>query len=140
MSFANLPASTSARTTLGIASHWSATWTRWRRTFPPTRASCCAHAQTPSTRPPQKYETLGRQILSELISIDTTIEKGSTVAAKAVAARAIANGFPQADVTVVTPRERPDSASVVVRLRGRTRERPVLYIAHPDVVHARRAG
>jgi acetylornithine deacetylase/succinyl-diaminopimelate desuccinylase-like protein len=101
-------------------------------------ASCGAHAQTPSTHPPQKYETLGREILSELISIDTTVERGSTVAAKAVAARALANGFPQADVALVTPRERPDSASVVIRLRGRTSARPVLYIDHLDVVQAKR--
>ena len=101
-------------------------------------ASCGAHAQTSPTRPPQKYETLGRDILSELIAIDTTIDKGSTVAAKAVAARAIANGFPQADVTVVTPKERPDSSSVVIRLRGRTRGKPILYINHLDVVPARR--
>jgi acetylornithine deacetylase/succinyl-diaminopimelate desuccinylase-like protein len=90
------------------------------------------------TKPPQKYETLGRQILGELIAIDTTVDKGSTAAAKAVAARAIAGGFPQADVTVVTPKERPDSASVVVRLRGRSSARPVLYINHLDVVPAKR--
>jgi acetylornithine deacetylase/succinyl-diaminopimelate desuccinylase-like protein len=101
-------------------------------------ASCGVHAQTPGTRPPQKYEALGRQILSELIAIDTTVDRGSTVAAKAVAARAIANGFPQADVTLVTPKDRPDSASVVIRLRGRSNARPVLYIDHLDVVPARR--
>src|SRR5215813_3104275 len=103
-------------------------------------ASCGVHAQTPGARPPQKYEALGRQILSELIAIDTTVDRGSTVAAKAVAARAIANRFPQADVTVVTPKDRPDSASVVIRLRGRSNTRPVLYIDHLDVVPARREG
>ncbi|HET9833741.1 MAG TPA: M20/M25/M40 family metallo-hydrolase [Vicinamibacterales bacterium] len=100
--------------------------------------SCGVHAQTQSTKPPQKYEVLGRQILGELIAIDTTVDRGSTVAAKAVAARAIANGFSQADVTIVTPKERPDSSSVVVRLRGRSRARPILYINHLDVVPAKR--
>jgi acetylornithine deacetylase/succinyl-diaminopimelate desuccinylase-like protein len=101
-------------------------------------ASCGVHAQTQSARPPQKYEALGRETLSELIAIDTTVDRGSSLAAKAVAARAIANGFPQADVTVVTPKERPDSASVVIRLRGKSSARPVLYINHLDVVPARR--
>jgi acetylornithine deacetylase/succinyl-diaminopimelate desuccinylase-like protein len=96
------------------------------------------YAQTPGTRPPQKYEALGRAILGDLIAIDTTVDRGSTVAAKAVAARATANGFPQADVTVVTPKERPDSASVVIRLRGQSAARPVLYINHLDVVPAKR--
>lgn len=101
-------------------------------------AACGAHAQTQGTRPPQKYEALGRETLGELVAIDTTVDRGSTIAAKAVAARAIANGFPQADVTVVTPKERPDSSSVVIRLRGRSSMRPVLYINHLDVVPARR--
>jgi len=101
-------------------------------------ASCGVHAQTPGAKPPQKYETLGRQILGELVAIDTTVDKGSTAAARAVAARAIAGGFPQADVSVVTPKERPDSASVVIRLRGRSSARPVLYISHLDVVPAKR--
>jgi len=101
-------------------------------------ASCGVHAQSQGTRPPQKYETLGRETLAELIAIDTTVDHGSTIAAKAVAARAIANGFAQADVTLVTPKERPDSGSVVIRLRGRASARPVLYINHLDVVPARR--
>jgi len=105
-------------------------WTSW--------VVCVAHAQTPGTRPPQKYEVLGRETLSELIAIDTTVDHGSTIAAKAVAARALANGFAQTDVTLVTPKERPDSASVVIRLRGRSSARPVLYINHLDVVPARR--
>src|SRR5215472_2824232 len=100
--------------------------------------ACGVRAQTQSTRPPQRYEALGREILSELIAIDTTVDHGSTIAAKAVAARALANGFPQTDVTLVTPKERPDSASVVIRLRGRSSARPVLYINHLDVVPARR--
>lgn len=100
--------------------------------------SCGAHAQTQGTKPPQKYEALGREVLGELIAIDTTVDRGSTVAAKAVAARAIANGFSQADVTIVTPKERPDSSSVVVRLRSRASARPILYINHLDVVPAKR--
>src|SRR5690242_10555869 len=100
--------------------------------------SCGAHAQTQGTKSPQKYEALGREILGELIAIDTTVDRGSTVAAKAVAARAIANGFSQADVTIVTPKERPDSSSAVVRLRSRSSARPILYINHLDVVPAKR--
>jgi len=101
-------------------------------------ASCGMQAQTQSTRPPQKDEALGRDILAELIALDTTVDRGSTLAAKAIAARAIANGFPPADVTVVTPKDRPDSASVVIRLRGRSGARPVTYIDHLDVVPAKR--
>jgi acetylornithine deacetylase/succinyl-diaminopimelate desuccinylase-like protein len=97
-----------------------------------------AHAQTSTTRPPQKFEVLARDILSELIAIKSTHERGTTVAAQAVAARALAAGFPPADVAVLVPDGHPGAGNVVVRLRGRSGNRPVLYIAHLDVVEARR--
>ena len=97
-----------------------------------------AHAQTSSTRPPQQYETLGREILAELIAINSTRVNGTTAAARAVAARALAAGFPAADVQVLAPADHLDKGNVVIRLRGRSGERPVLYICHLDVVDARR--
>lgn len=97
-----------------------------------------AQAQTAAPRPPQKFEALARDILSELIAINSTHARGTTVAAKAVAARALAAGFPPADVAVLAPNDHPEAGNVVVRLRGRTSDRPVLYICHLDVVEARR--
>jgi acetylornithine deacetylase/succinyl-diaminopimelate desuccinylase-like protein len=60
------------------------------------------------------------------------------VAAQAVAARALAAGFPPADVAVLAPDGHPEAGNVVVRLHGRTDDRPVLYIGHLDVVEALR--
>jgi acetylornithine deacetylase/succinyl-diaminopimelate desuccinylase-like protein len=97
-----------------------------------------ALAQTSSTRPPQKYEALGREILAELIAINSTQANGTTAAARAVAARALAAGFPAADVQVLAPPNQLYKGNVVIRLRGRSSERPVLYICHLDVVEARR--
>ena len=96
-------------------------------------ASNRAYAQASTTRPPPRFEALARDILGELIAIDSTRTHGSTAAARALAA-----GFAPADVTVVAPADHPDKANVVLRLRGRTHDRPVLYIAHLDVVEARR--
>src|ERR1039457_2992506 len=79
-----------------------------------------ARGQASTPRPPQKFEALARDILSELIAINSTHARGTTVAAKAVAARALAAGFPAADVTVVAPDDHPEAGNVVVRLRGRT--------------------
>jgi acetylornithine deacetylase/succinyl-diaminopimelate desuccinylase-like protein len=101
-------------------------------------ASMAASAQTPANRPPQRYDALGRDILRELVGINSTHARGSTAAARAVAARALAAGFPAADVHVVAPDGRPEYANVVIRLRGRGADRPVLYIAHLDVVEAKR--
>jgi acetylornithine deacetylase/succinyl-diaminopimelate desuccinylase-like protein len=78
-----------------------------------------------------------RAIFQELIEINTTHERGSTgPAAQAVANRLLAAGFPQPDVQVVGPDER--HLNVVARLRGSGARRPILLLAHLDVVEALR--
>jgi acetylornithine deacetylase/succinyl-diaminopimelate desuccinylase-like protein len=92
-----------------------------------------AAAQTPRT----DVDRLGRDILKELIETDTTHSSGSTtVAAERMAARLIAAGFPRADVQVVGGADR--KGNLVARYRGTGAAKPVLFIAHLDVVEARR--
>ncbi len=80
---------------------------------------------------------LGRDLLSQLIAIDTTSEHGSTtVAADAMARRFLDAGFAPADVQVLG--DDPKRRNLVVRLRGRGEREPVLLLAHLDVVEARR--
>ena len=82
-------------------------------------------------------QRLGLDILREMIGIDTTHEHGDTTpAARAVARRLIDAGFPAADVRVLGPNER--NQNLVARLRGNGRRRPILLLAHLDVVEARR--
>ncbi len=98
-----------------------------------------AAAQTPGPVPPAADQALGRTVLKALIEINTTHAFGSTVAARAVAARLTAAGFAAADVQVLVPDGHPDKGNVVIRLRGSGRGGPpVLYIGHLDVVEARR--
>jgi acetylornithine deacetylase/succinyl-diaminopimelate desuccinylase-like protein len=79
-------------------------------------------------------QALAREILAELIGINTTSEHGSTTpAALAVARRLIAAGFPAADVQVVGPER---NRNIVARLRGTGKRRPILLLAHLDVVEA----
>jgi acetylornithine deacetylase/succinyl-diaminopimelate desuccinylase-like protein len=82
-------------------------------------------------------QRLGRDILKELIETDTTHSSGSTtVAAERMAARLVAAGFPRADVVVVGDAER--RGNLVARYRGTGARKPVLFIAHLDVVDAKR--
>jgi len=53
-----------------------------------------------------------------------------------MAARLRAAGFPAADVQVLTPQ--PRKGNLVARLRGTGKRRPLLLLAHLDVVEARR--
>ena len=83
------------------------------------------------------YERLGREILKELIETNTTHSTGSvTAAAELMAARLVAAGFPKADVHVVGGAEK--KRNLVARYRGKGTRKPVLFIAHLDVVEARR--
>jgi acetylornithine deacetylase/succinyl-diaminopimelate desuccinylase-like protein len=82
---------------------------------------------------------LAHDVLQELIEINTTDSVGSTtVAANAMAKRFEAAGFAAADMTVVGPNDR--KGNLVVRLRGKpgSKLKPVLIIAHTDVVEAKR--
>jgi acetylornithine deacetylase/succinyl-diaminopimelate desuccinylase-like protein len=94
-----------------------------------------------SAQSPADYQRQGREILKELIETDTTHSAGSTtVAAERMAARLVAAGFPKDDVVVVGSSEKPAQArgNLVVRYRGQGARQPVLFIAHLDVVEARR--
>jgi acetylornithine deacetylase/succinyl-diaminopimelate desuccinylase-like protein len=81
---------------------------------------------------------LARDILRELIETNTTHSTGSTgVAAERMAARLKAAGFPAADIQILGPR--PERANLVARIHGSGQRKPILLIAHLDVVEANRA-
>src|SRR3954454_8474842 len=89
-----------------------------------------AAAQTPQQR-------LARDVYKELVEINTVTATGDTAAAaQAMAARLKSAGFPADDVRVFTPA--PRKGNVVARLRGSGAKRPILLVAHIDVVEARR--
>ena len=88
---------------------------------------------------PSPFDAEHREIFRELIEINTSPEGGSVApAAQAVARRLAAAGFPAADLE--TPGPNASCVNVVATLRGRdAAARPVLLLAHLDVVPARRA-
>lgn len=92
-----------------------------------------ANAQT---LPPEAHRRLAREMLQELVAINTTVDSGATRAVRALEGRLKAAGFASDDVHVAGPR--PHKQNLVVRLRGSGREAPVLFLAHLDVVEARR--
>jgi acetylornithine deacetylase/succinyl-diaminopimelate desuccinylase-like protein len=79
-----------------------------------------------------------REIFKQLIEINTTDTPAGNVtkAAEAVAARLRSAGFQAADVQVLGPDPRKNN--LVARLRGAGARRPLLLVAHLDVVEAKR--
>jgi acetylornithine deacetylase/succinyl-diaminopimelate desuccinylase-like protein len=83
-------------------------------------------------------QTLEREILKELVEINTSDSAGHTAdAAKAVAGRLIAAGVPDTDIRILGYDAKHQS--LVARYRGRPgTAKPILLMAHMDVVDARK--
>jgi len=98
-------------------------------------------AQAPQSLTP--HQRLAREIYSQLISINTADTVGSvTRAVDAMAARFRAAGFPDSDVKILTPPGKPTKANLIVRYHGTggaNGAKPLLLLAHLDVVAAKRA-
>jgi acetylornithine deacetylase/succinyl-diaminopimelate desuccinylase-like protein len=83
------------------------------------------------------HETRAKEIFKQLVEINTTHSVGDTTkAAEAMAARFKAAGFTDADVRVLGPS--PKKGNLVVRYRGTGAKRPMILMAHLDVVEAKR--
>ena len=96
-------------------------------------------AEFPSTTQslnPQQQSAL--DIYRQLLEINTTASVGDTYeAAKAMAARLIDAGFPEADVHAFE--SAPKRGNLVARLHGTGKRKPILLVAHIDVVEAKRS-
>jgi acetylornithine deacetylase/succinyl-diaminopimelate desuccinylase-like protein len=78
-----------------------------------------------------------RKIYQELVEINTTDSVGDTVkAANAMADELKAGGFPAQDIQLIS--SGPRKGDMVARLRGTGARKPMLLIAHLDVVEAKR--
>lgn len=76
-------------------------------------------------------------IYKELVEINTTDSVGdNTQAARAMAARLVAAGFPEEDVRVLVHPGNAKKGNLVARLRGGGKQKPILLVAHLDVVEA----
>src|ERR1700712_4854223 len=83
------------------------------------------------------FHDIGRAVLRELIETNTTASKGNTtIAAQQLETRFQDAGFPAADIQVVGPT--PKNRNLIVRYRGSGAHKPIVLLAHLDVVEAKR--
>jgi len=86
---------------------------------------------------PQAEKQLARDIYKEMIEIKSGYSTGATTpVAEAAARRLRAAGFPDADIFIGGAI--PSKANLVVRYHGAGARRPILLLAHTDVVEAKR--
>ena len=81
-----------------------------------------------------------REIYQELVETNTTNSTGScTVAANKMAKRLKAAGYQDADLHLIVPPGGPTKGNLVARIKGDGSKKPLLLLAHIDVVEANRA-
>src|SRR5256884_1954444 len=88
-------------------------------------------------QPLAPHRRLAYDIYKELVEINTVTTTGDTAkAAEAMGSRLRAAGFAADEVRVSTPA--PRKGNLVARLRGTGAKKPILLLAHIDVVEAKR--
>jgi len=82
-----------------------------------------------------------RDLCKELVETNTTQSEGScTLAAERMATRLKAAGYAASDITLFATPEKPKDGGLVAVLKGTSKKaKPILLLAHIDVVEARRA-
>jgi len=87
--------------------------------------------------PPDAEKQLARDIYKQFIEIQSGYTSGATTpVVQAAAARLRAAGFPQSDIFIGGAI--PTKANLVVRYHGAGAHKPILLLAHTDVVEAKR--
>jgi acetylornithine deacetylase/succinyl-diaminopimelate desuccinylase-like protein len=100
-------------------------------------AALLAPAAYPQSLTPEQKSL--RDIYQELVEINTTDSVGDTTkAAHAMAARLKGAGFADTDMQVIVPTGGPKKGNLVARLKGSGAKKPLLLLAHLDVVEAKR--
>ena len=97
----------------------------------------CVSLPAASLLPPEQDQRLAREIYKEMIESKSGFSTGSTTPiAQAVAARLKAAGFPDSDIYIGGAI--PTKYNIVVRYHGTGTRKPILLLAHTDVVEAKR--
>src|SRR5690242_2489335 len=97
--------------------------------------------QTPASKQARAGEAEFRALYKELVETNTTLSVGScTKAAEAMKARLVKAGYPESQLHLVASPARPQDGNLVADLPGTDKKlKPLLLLAHIDVVEANRA-
>ena len=100
-------------------------------------AALALAVSTALAQPRTPHDQSAFDIYKELVEMNTVTTTGDTAkAADAMAARLVAAGIPADDVKVFKPA--PNKGNVIARYRGTGARKPIILMAHIDVVEAKR--
>jgi len=93
----------------------------------------------PGPMPPADNQKLAHDIFRDIVEVHSVHDVGTKGVADIIAKYLIAGGFTPGEVKVVPETLYPNQVNVVVRLRGKGKGKPVMWICHMDVVEANAA-
>src|SRR6476659_2428774 len=97
----------------------------------------CLGGAVAQTMSPEPEKQLARDIYKEMVEIKSGYTTGSTTPVAEAAARRLKEaGFPDSDIFIGGAI--PTKANLVVRYHGTGEKKPILLVAHTDVVEAKR--
>jgi len=101
---------------------------------------CAAAVANPSALepvPPAADQKLAHDIFRDLVEIRSVHDVGTRGTADVVVKYLKANGFSDSEIHVAPETQYPNQVNVVVRIKGKGKGKPVMWICHMDVVDAR---
>lgn len=92
---------------------------------------------SPGPVPPADNQKLAHDIFRDIVEVRSVHDVGTRGVADILVRYLKANGFSDSEISVVPETKYPKQVNVVVRLKGKGRGKPVMWICHMDVVDAR---
>jgi acetylornithine deacetylase/succinyl-diaminopimelate desuccinylase-like protein len=96
-----------------------------------------ADAPPPAAMPPADNQKLAHDIFKEIVEVHSVHDVGTKGVADILVRYLKAGGFSDADIHVLPEDKYPNQVNVVVRLRGKGKGKPVMWMGHMDVVEAK---
>jgi len=91
----------------------------------------------PGPVPPAENQKLATDILRDIIAIRSVHDVGTRQVAEVMVRYLKQGGFAPGDIVSLADPKYPHQMNVVVRLKGKGKAKPILYICHMDIVEAK---
>ena len=88
--------------------------------------------------PPADNQKVAHDIFRDLVEVRSVHDVGTKGTADVIVKYLKANGFTDADIHIAPETKYPHQVNVVVRIKGKGKGKPVMWICHMDVVDAKK--
>jgi acetylornithine deacetylase/succinyl-diaminopimelate desuccinylase-like protein len=88
--------------------------------------------------PPADNQKIAHDIFRDLVEVRSVHDIGTKGTADVIVKYLKANGFTDADIHIAPETKYPHQVNVVVRIKGKGKGKPVMWICHMDVVDAKK--